>query len=115
MQKEDRRVLPRYQVHIPPRFHAIGLIEETAEELTESLNISRRGVYFASQARLRVGTPVELTLRMPREVTGTEAIEARCFGRIIHLQAGLYADGRTCYGVEIEKFASPAFAGARAS
>ena len=52
---------------------------------------------------------------MFREVIGTEAIEARCFGRIIHLQAGLYADGRTCYGVEIEKFASPAFAGARAS
>jgi len=113
--KAERRVVPRYTVKIPLRFRAVGLIEETGDELTESLNISRRGVYFASQARLKVGTPIEITLRMPREVTGTETIEARCFGRVIHLQTGLYADGRTCYGVEIEKFASPAFAAKRAS
>ena len=51
---------------------------------------------------------------MPREVTGTGPIEARCYGRVVHARTGLYADGRICYGVEIEEFMSPAFAEKRA-
>ncbi len=61
-------------------------------------------------AELRVGMPIEISLRMPREVTGLETVEARCFGRVVHARTGMFADGSTGYGVEIEKFTSPAYA-----
>lgn len=114
MKQSERRVLPRYCIHIPVRFRAIGLAGETAEGRTESLNLSRRGIYFATRFPLKVGMPILMWLRMPREVTGTGPIEARCYGRVVHARTGLYADGRICYGVEIEEFMSPAFAEKRA-
>ncbi len=110
METTERRVIPRYNVRIPIRFHSISLASSSPEHRTESVNISRRGLFFASHAELRVGMPIEISLRMPREVTGLETVEARCFGRVVHARTGMFADGRTGYGVEIEKFTSPAYA-----
>ncbi len=110
METTERRVIPRYDVHIPIRFRSVGLTTNGIEHRTESLNISRRGLFFASHAELRVGMPIELSLRLPREVTGLETVDARCFGRVVHARTGMFADGRTGYGVEIEKFTSPAYA-----
>ena len=106
----QRRVLPRYNIRIPIRFRSVGLATNGIEHRTETLNISRRGLFFASHAELRVGMPIELSLRMPREVTGLETVDARCFGRVVHARMGMFADGRSGYGIEIEKFTSPAYA-----
>ena len=114
MEDSERRVLPRYCIHIPLRFRVVGLAGEFGDERAESLNLSRRGISFATGARMKVGTAVLMWLQMPREVTGTGSIQARCFGHVVHARTGLYADGRTCYGVEIEEFMSPAFAEKRA-
>lgn len=110
MEATERRVLPRYNVRIPIRFRSVGLATNSSEHRTESLNVSRRGLFFASHAELRVGMPIELSLRLPREVTGLETVDARCFGRVVHARTGMFADGSTGYGVEIEKFTSPAYA-----
>ena len=106
----ERRVIPRYSVRIPIRFRSIGLASNGLEHRTETLNISRRGLFFASYAELRAGMPIEISLRMPREVTGCETVDARCFGRIVHAKTRMFADGRTGYGVEIERFTSPRYA-----
>jgi hypothetical protein len=110
MEMTERRVIARYNVRIAIRFRSVGLATNGIEHRTETLNISRRGLFFASDVDLRVGMPIELALRLPREVTGYEAVDARCFGRVIHARTGMFADGRSGYGVEIEKFTSPAYA-----
>jgi hypothetical protein len=110
MESSERRIMPRYNVRIPIRFHSVGLATTGMEHYTESLNISRRGLFFASREELRVGMPIEISMRMPREVTGLETVDTRCFGRVVHARAGMFADGSTGYGVEIEKFTSPAYA-----
>lgn len=109
MKVRDRRELLRCNVRIPLRFRTVGLASTSGEHRTESLNISRRGVFFISHVKLRVGTPIEISLRLPREVTGLDAVDARCFGRVTHARK-LLVDGYIGYGVEIEKFTSPAYA-----
>ncbi len=51
--------------------------------------------------------PIEATLRMPEEVTGSKAQETRCSARVVHVRNEPYGDGRIGFGAEIEKYHTP--------
>jgi hypothetical protein len=104
MDGSERRQLTRYNIRTPLRFRAINLTADKSDHFTEALNVSRGGFYFASSAPLQIGTPIEATLRMPAEVTGTEAKETQCTARVVHVKNQPYGDGRIGFGAEIEKF-----------
>lgn len=110
----ERRVVSRFAIHVPLRFRPIGLNHDREDHAAESINISRCGVYFASRVRLLVGMAVKLSFEIPREVTGLEAFHGRCLGRVVHAEPGAFGDGRTGYGVEIERFMLPAHMETRA-
>jgi len=69
MKKLIRHRAPRYLVRIPLRFRLLAS-PEMPEEIAESLNLSARGVSFATRFPLAVGTPIQLSLKVPEEVTG---------------------------------------------
>jgi hypothetical protein len=104
MDGSERRQLTRYNVRTPLRFRAINLTADKSDHFTEALNVSRGGFYFASSAPLQIGTPIEATLRMPAEVTGSKAEETSCTARVVHVKNQPYGDGRIGFGAEIEKF-----------
>jgi hypothetical protein len=104
MDGSERRQITRYNIRTPLRFRAINLTADKSDHFTEALNVSRGGFYFASSAPLQIGTPIEATLRMPAEVTGTEAKETKCTARVVHVKNQPYGDGRIGFGAEIEKF-----------
>jgi len=104
MAASDRRQLTRCNVRTPLRFRAIGLASDKSEHFTEALNVSRGGFFFATSAPLQVGAPIEATLRMPAEVTGSKSEEARCTARVVHVRNEPYGDGRIGFGAEIEKY-----------
>jgi hypothetical protein len=104
MASSERRQVSRYNIRIPLRFRAINLAADMSEHFTEALNVSRGGFYFASSAPLQVGVPIEVTLRMPAEVTGSKPEETRCIARVVHVRNEPYGDGRIGFGAEIEKF-----------
>ena len=108
MKKPERRSVPRYNLRIVLRLRVIGLAREPADETTESLDISHRGVSFATHTRFKVGAPIQVSVRIPREVTGTDTMEERCSGRIVHAQNGFHGDGLIRYGVVFEEFISAA-------
>jgi hypothetical protein len=103
----ERRQLTRYNVRTPLRFRAINLTADTSEHFTEALNVSRGGFYFASSAPLQIGMPIQATLRMPAEITGSKAEETRCNARVVHVRNQPYGDGRIGFGAEIELFHTP--------
>ena len=47
--------------------------------------------------------PLEVTLRMPKEVTGTASQETNCTARVVHARSEPFGDGRIGFGAEIEK------------
>jgi hypothetical protein len=75
---------------------------DDSEHFTEALNVSRGGFFFASSAPLQVGMPLEVTLRMPKEVTGATAQETNCTARVVHARSEPFGDGRIGFGAEIE-------------
>ena len=103
----ERRQLTRYNLRTPLRFRAMGLAADKTEHFTEALNISKGGFFFATSAPLQVGMPIEVTLRMPSEVTGSKPEEARCTARVVHVRNEPYGDGRIGFGAEIEKLHGP--------
>jgi hypothetical protein len=88
------------------RFRAINLAADKSDHFTEAINVSRGGFYFASSAPLQIGTPIEVTLRLPAEVTGNKAEETKCTARVVHVKNHPYGDGRIGFGAEIETFFS---------
>jgi PilZ domain len=104
MKAVERRQLARLNHRTPLRFRAVGVTADKTEHFTEALNISRGGFFFASSAPLQVGMPLEVTIRMPAEVTGNSAQEMRCSARVVHVRNEPYGDGRIGFGAEIEKF-----------
>lgn len=106
MDTSERRQLLRYFERTPMRFKAIGLAADKSEHFTEALNVSQGGFYFATSAPLQVGMPIEATLRMPAEITGSAAKETHCRARVVHVRQEPYSDGRIGFGVEIEMFVS---------
>jgi hypothetical protein len=51
-----------------------------------------------------VGMPIEATLKMPIEVTGSQPEETHCKARLVHAKPDAFSDGRMGYGAEIESF-----------
>jgi hypothetical protein len=50
--------------------------------------------------------PIEVTLRIPGEVTSSKSEEMHCTARVVHVKNEAYADGRIGFGAEIVKFSS---------
>ncbi len=48
-------------------------------------DLSSRGVFFFTDAALTEGSEIELTLRMPSEITLGESMPVRCRGRILRI------------------------------
>jgi hypothetical protein len=115
MHAAERRHLTRHSLRTPLRFRSTGVAADKSDHFTEALNISRGGFYFASSAPLQVGMPIEVTLRIPGEVSGTETEEMHCTARVVHVRNEAYGDGRIGFGAEIVKFSSPSAAEHRAS
>jgi hypothetical protein len=103
----ERRQVARYSMRTSLRFRAANLASDKSEHFTEALNISRGGFFFASSAPLQVGMPIDCTLRMPSEVTGSKSQETHCSARVVHVRNEPYGDGRIGFGAEIEKYHTP--------
>jgi PilZ domain len=52
------------------------------EAATESRDVSSRGVYFFLPKEVTSGSPVEILLTLPHEITLAGPVKVRCLGRI---------------------------------
>jgi PilZ domain-containing protein len=103
MSSSERRIDTRVNIRVPLRFRALnnpGATEQTAE----SENISQRGVFFSTNVPLKVGTPVEVSLRMPQELAGKVASDVRCVARVVHVRQNAVPGGPLGIGLHIERY-----------
>ncbi len=107
MTTNDRRENQRLEVRVPLRFRP--LVNPPAGNLrAESINLSPRGIYFASDYPLRVGSQIEMHMRMPREVSGQPNDDVHCTGRVVHIEPATFPGGKAGVGVYIESFEAAA-------
>jgi hypothetical protein len=78
----ERRIGQRFPYLLPVSFRD----ESTGiEGLGFTQDLSSRGVLFLTDARLREGAEIELTLNMPSQITLGDDMRVRCRGRILRI------------------------------
>ncbi len=77
----DRRAAPRFEVQLPMTVRWTSG-SGVGEAVTESRDASSRGVYFLSPKDIKHGSPVEIVMTLPHEITLVGPVKVRCLGRI---------------------------------
>jgi hypothetical protein len=81
----ERRKARRVALEIPVK---VRLWESAVpEQKVECLNISERGLYFASGTRFNAGERLELVLKMPEDIVGRENSNWLCVGQVVRTHA----------------------------
>src|SRR6202035_2098210 len=110
MNSRERRIDTRVNIKVPFRFRVLNNPGAT-EQVAESINISQRGLLFATTIPLNVGTPLEVSLKMPQELAGPVSTEGRCVARVVHIQPSAFFGGKAGIGLHIERSKEEAPAG----
>lgn len=83
----DRRSMRRFDMRLPA---AIRLTDAGANEfLTETQNVSARGVFFYVDRLVAPGSRIEVTLTFPPHVTLTDPVRVRFAARVIRVETPL--------------------------
>jgi hypothetical protein len=110
MNSRERRIDTRVNVSLPLRFRVLNS-PNSQEQTAESINISQRGILFATSVPLLVGTPLEVSLKMPRELRTLSAGDVKCVGRVVHVQPNAFLGGKAGIGLHIERYQAGAAVG----
>jgi hypothetical protein len=96
----DRRVTRRHSFKAPLLVH----IWKSAipEQRAESKNLSEKGIFFATDSLLHVGTTVEILLKMPEEITGEPTTEWLCTGHVVRVEPHNSSWGKLGVGVQFD-------------
>jgi hypothetical protein len=86
---EERRAMRRFDMRLPAAVRADGA--EPDEVLTETQNVSARGVFFYLDRPLTPGSRVEVTLTFPPHITLTDSVRVRFTARVLRVDAPEFA------------------------
>lgn len=97
----ERRGRTRYPLRLPL---AVRLEEPSSgrEISTESKDVSSQGVYFFLAQSLKAGSPLEITMTLPAEITRAEPVRVRCEARVQRSQ--WLEEGRVGIAAKIERY-----------
>jgi hypothetical protein len=82
---KERRMMRRFDMRLP----AMVRLEGASEFLTETQNVSARGVFFYLDRAITAGTHLEVTLTFPPHITLTDAVRVRFTARVIRVESPL--------------------------
>jgi hypothetical protein len=71
---------------------------------TESKDVSSRGVYFSLPKQVKEGSPVEIVLTLPHEITLAGPVRVRCLGRIRRSEEPKLEEDKNGLVAEIERY-----------
>ena len=78
----ERRIGQRFPFNLPV---SLCDVASNAEAVGFTQDVSSRGVFLFTDMTLAEGAEVELTLKMPSEITLGESMRVRCRGRVLRV------------------------------
>lgn len=78
----ERRIGQRFPFNLPVTLRDIS---SGTEGLGFTQDVSSRGAFFFTEMALIEGAQIELTLKMPSEITLGEAMRVRCKGQVLRI------------------------------
>ena len=97
----ERRGEQRFPLRLPVVVKSID--DGIQEEASVTRDVSARGAFFYLEGHLAEGTPIELVLTLPAEITLTENIRVRCRGKVVRVVGGTNG-GKTGVAAMIEQY-----------
>lgn len=73
----DKRSAPRKNVRVPAKVHADGTGIDA-----ETLNLSQSGIFLECATRVSEGSPVDIVMILPKEITGEAAKWVCCHATV---------------------------------
>ena len=95
--RRDRRYAKRFNIKTALRVRVWKA--DVPEKRAESLNLSQRGIFFATDSLVAKGEVLEILLKMPEEITGEPTTEWRCTGHVVRIEPMDSPRGRFGVGV----------------
>lgn len=86
-ENSDRRSMRRFDMRLPATIRIGG--EGASEFLTETQNVSARGVFFYLDRSVDAGSRLDVTLTFPPHVTLTDPVRVRFAARVIRVESPL--------------------------
>jgi hypothetical protein len=84
---QERRTMRRFDMRLPALIRMSG--SQPNELLTETQNISARGVFFYLDHAIGEGTRIEVTMTFPPHVTLTDPVRVRFLARVVRVETPL--------------------------
>ena len=86
---DERRNMRRFDMRLPASVKLAGVVSD--ELMTETQNVSARGVFFYLDRSLPEGARIEVTLTFPPHVTLTDSVRVRFTARVVRVEEPLPA------------------------
>lgn len=72
------------------------------EHWAQSVNLSQRGIYFATDSNLHEGETLEVLFNMPEAIGGEPSTEWRCTGHVVRVEKIEAPGGKLGVGVQFD-------------
>jgi hypothetical protein len=81
---QERRTMRRFDMRLPASVRVAG--NGLRDLMTETQNVSARGVFFYLDRPLAEGSRIEVTMTFPPHVTLTESVRVRFTARVVRIE-----------------------------
>ena len=82
---QERRLMRRFDMRLPAAIRLAGTSD--AEFMTETQNVSARGIFFYLDRTLGTGTQIEVTMTFPPHITLTDPVRVRFTARVLRVES----------------------------
>lgn len=86
MSHDERRANQRFTLKLPLTIRWTSEAEPAGTS-AESHNVSSRGVYFFLTKDVKKGSPLEIVMTLPHEITMAGPVQVRCLGHVHRTEA----------------------------
>jgi hypothetical protein len=86
---QDRRIMRRFDMRLPAIVKTVGEIQD--QMLTETMNVSAKGIFFYLDHLVEEGCPLEVTLTFPPHITLTDSVKVRFTAKVVRVENPLPA------------------------
>jgi hypothetical protein len=98
---QERRAMRRFEIRLPALVKLTG--NGFQEVVTETQNVSARGIFFYVDRVIPPGSKVEITLTLPAQITLAEVVRVRFTARVLRAESWNGAS-RTGVAAVIEEY-----------
>lgn len=98
--ESERREARRFTMALPMRI--LSYNHNPFEVHAQTRDVSYRGLYFLSDAKLGIGDKIEFVIKLPRQVTQSNDVNIHCHGTIVRVDP--VPDAVSGIAAKIEKY-----------